>query len=415
MYVCRFRLDNEDLKDYKLRLMVNKHEYGLNWNEIANLLNAETGMKYDESTYRKWYNAYEKDKMNEQFTEITNYPNVEIAEIVQDDMNEFDVRKIELLKEKRKIQDEKNELNKWIREQSRMDLFEEKILQAIVQRNKQIQIPKLKINNSNQEQAMILSIADQHYGAEFEVKGMLNETLNRYSPEIFNRRMWDVLDETVSYAEKNNFKKVYIFDLDDSIEGMLHISQLMTLRYGVTDSIVNYADFMETWLNELSKYLTIEYSRVKGNHNDFRLLTGKKGDFPHENSSKIITHIIAKGLRDNPNILVEYHNNIGCIYKNIMGFDVLVSHGQDERGNLEQSFKDYMLTYKINIDYFYTGHLHSSMLKEIGVNKEFIQTPSLMGVNDFSLGIKKTSNAGAKITILSKHQGRTDEHNIILK
>jgi hypothetical protein len=332
-----------------------------------------------------------------------------------DVLKQLEQLKLDIQKEKYKVQTEKIELNRWVREQSRMELFEEKILDAIKSRDKQIEVPKILMDNKSYDNEMILSIADQHYGAEFEVKGMFDETINEYNPEIFERRMWNVLGKTVRYAEKNGFKKVHILDLDDSIDGLLHISQLSTLRYGVVDSVIGYADFMETWINELSKYLFVDMSRVKGNHNDLRLLTGKKGDTPNENSSKIITHFIGKGLKNNKNVLIQGYNSVGCVYRNIAGFDVLATHGQDERGNLEQAFKNYMLAYKINIDYLYTGHLHSTMIKEIGVNKEFIQTPSIMGVNDFSLGIKKTANAGAKITVLSKGEGRTDEHNIILK
>jgi hypothetical protein len=329
-------------------------------------------------------------------------------------LKELEIKKQELKKERIKIQTENLDLNRRLREVARMELFEEKVLEALEKRNKQLEIPKL-ITKYNNENEMVLSIADQHYGAEFEIKGMFDEVINKYSPEIFEKRMWEALNRLVIYSEKNNFKKVHIIDLDDSIEGILHLSQISSLRYGVIDSIIGYADFMETWLNEATKYLMIDFSRVKGNHNDLRLLTGKKGDFPHENTSRLVTYILEKTLKNNPNIIIQGHNSIGCVYKKIAGFDVLASHGQDEKGNLEQSFKDYMITYKINIDYFYTGHLHSTMIKEIGVNKEFIQSPSIMGSNDFSLGIKKTANVGAKITVLSRGLGRTDEHNIILK
>lgn len=400
------RKQDENIKAYKIRLFKNKDLYGLDSQGIADLINKETGDNFNESTYRKWFRTYA-----EGYEDGT-------KENINDDslIKQYEIKKQEFEKEKIKVQTEKLNLNQMLREQARMELFEEKITQAILHRDKVINIPKHRIDlDYGNDSEMNLSFADAHYGADFVIRGMLDEVINEYNPEIFEKRMWEVLNKTVSYAERNGFKKVNIFDLDDSIEGILHISQLSLLRYGVVDSLIGYADFLETWINELSRYLYVDFNRVKGNHNDLRLLSGKKGDFPHENTSRIITHSIKKGLRDNKNVSINGHNAVGCIYKKISGFDVLVSHGQDEKGNLEQSFKDYILSYKVNVDYFYTGHLHSTNIKEIGVNKEIIQTPSIMGINDFSMGIKKTANAGAKITVLTKDYGRTDEHNIILK
>jgi len=399
------RKQNETIKAYKIRLFKNKDLYDLNSQSIADLINKETGDTFNESTYRKWYRTY-SEGLEDGIKESINDDNL---------IKQYEIKKQEFEKEKIKVQTEKLNLNQMLREQARMELFEEKITQAILHRNKIIDIPKHKINlDYNNDSEMILSIADPHYGADFIIRGMMDEILNEYNPEIFERRMWDVLDKTVSYAERNGFKKVSVIDLDDSIEGILHISQLALLRYGIVDSLIGYADFMETWINELSKYLYVDFNRVKGNHNDLRLLSGKKGDFPHENTSRIITHSIKKGLRENSNVSINGHNAVGCVYKKIAGFDVLASHGQDEKGNLEQAFKDYILSYKVNVDYLYTGHLHSTNIKEIGVNKEIIQSPSIMGINDFSMGLKRTANAGAKITVLTKNCGRTEEHNIIL-
>jgi hypothetical protein len=393
------RKQDETVKSYKIRLFKNKDLYDINSQNIADLINKETGDTFNESTYRKWYRSYSEGLEDG------------IKESLDSDslIKQYDIKKQEFEKEKIKVQTEKLNLNQMLREQARMELFEEKITDAIKHRDKVIDIPKHKINiDFSNDSEMILSIADAHYGADFIIRGMMDEILNEYNPEIFEKRMWEVLNKT-------GFKKVNVIDLDDSIEGILHISQLASLRYGVVDSLIGYADFMETWINELSRCLYVDFNRVKGNHNDLRLLSGKKGDFPHENTSRIITHSIKKGLKDNLNVSINGHNAVGCIYKKIAGFDVLASHGQDEKGNLEQSFKDYILSYKVNVDYLYTGHLHSTNIKEIGVNKEIIQTPSIMGINDFSMGLKKTANAGTKITVLTRDYGRTEEHNIILK
>ena len=48
----------ENLKDYKIRLCKNKDIYGLTFQDIANLINKESGENKSESVYRKWWTAY---------------------------------------------------------------------------------------------------------------------------------------------------------------------------------------------------------------------------------------------------------------------------------------------------------------------------------------------------------------------
>ena len=48
----------------------------------------------------------------------------------------------------------------------------------------------------------VLLFGDEHYGTEFEICGLNNEVINSYSPEIFENRMWSLLDQTISIVRK---------------------------------------------------------------------------------------------------------------------------------------------------------------------------------------------------------------------
>lgn len=52
------RRENENIKEYKVRLCLNKKEYNLNWQQIADLINKETGDKSHRDRYRKWFDSY---------------------------------------------------------------------------------------------------------------------------------------------------------------------------------------------------------------------------------------------------------------------------------------------------------------------------------------------------------------------
>lgn len=59
------RLPDEEYLDYFVRIFENKNIYGLTCNDIAELLNKETGQSYTESAYRKEYAAFNRGRLYE--------------------------------------------------------------------------------------------------------------------------------------------------------------------------------------------------------------------------------------------------------------------------------------------------------------------------------------------------------------
>lgn len=393
------RKENESIKKYKLRLFRNKDILNIKSKEIADLINNETENNFNESTYRKWFSAYEEGYTDKE---------KEIIENSSDDkiLKEYELKQRELYKERQKLRDEKNEYSAWLREQSRIELFYERIDEAverIVNKKNRI-IPKPILKDDINDDKIVVSFADPHYGAYFKIEGFDEVILNEYNPEIFEQRMWKLRDEILEFCEIHNVKNVSIIDLGDSIEGILHLSQLKSLRGNIVDDILDYADFITDWISDLSQKLYIDFYTSEGNHSDLRLLTGKKGDFPHENLERIYTRTIKKAFKINPN--VDIHKSLdGLNYFNVNGYNILTAHGNKE-GNLKNSIKDYEDTYKIDIDYFIVGHLHSKNEFEISKGKEVIQVRALMGINEYSKDIKKTSDAGATMFVVRKNYGR---------
>jgi len=397
------RQENESVHEYKIRLFSNKDLYNLKSQEIADLINKESGKTQGESSYRKWYRAYAEGKSDTQ------------KEYVSGDkiLKEYELKKQDLQKERIKIQTEKINLNQMLKEEARYELFIEKALIAI-NNVKPIISPKLHINYnsefSNKDGVLIFS--DQHYGKDLEIKGLRGEIINKYSPEIFEQRMWQLLEETLLICKKEDFTSIKILSLGDELEGMIRLGQLMNLRYGVVESTIKYSYFIASWLNELSKHIRIDFYSTSGNHTDLRLLDNKKGTFPHENISKIIDVLIAEILRDNQNITI-HKNEIDKIYLNIQGFNVLGIHGEEK--DIVQSIRDYSFIYNENIDYVVSGHKHHSNSSNIGMSKGSIGVGSIIGIDDYSMQLKRIADPSATFVVFEKNKGKTIEYNIKLK
>lgn len=400
--------ENETDFEWKLRLVTSKldKEIDLDWVEIRDILNLECSPDHLRKTA---YGMYEYKN----FLQSKQLESVEDAEL----LNKFTQKKLELQKERVKLQAEKNEINKWIREQGRSELFYEKYLDILSKR----QLPKAPEYIPPQVQNdydWVLNFADIHYGKEVKIHGLEDEILAEYNTSIFERRMWDLLGQVIGKIDKENIKHLHVFNLGDSIDGILRMSQLQAIQMGIFDSLIGFADFMFAWLDELSNKVRIDYYSCWGNHDEIRPLGSNKGDFAHENVDRIITWHLQKLFEKTKNQNITIHKNKPLYYVDIVGTRILATHGQDEK-NLENSIKDYQNIYNKKIHMLFTGHLHNTNTKTTGMDGlqsiEFYQHPSICGIDDYSMKLKKVAPAGATMMKIERGLGRTETLDFKLK
>lgn len=323
---------------------------------------------------------------------------------------ELEAKKRELEKERIKIQTEKLEYTRWLREDARDELFEEKVIESI-KKYSSISNPPKDIPVIHNKKAGLLNIADCHFGKEYRIYGLRNEVINEYSPEIFYARMEQLYNETIELIEKEKLNSLYIFNLGDHVEGFIRNSQLWSLRWGVIDSATIFGNYMGEWLKKLSKMVNVVYHQTDGNHDELRLLDGKKGQHLNEGAGKIVKNSIVLKNENNPNF-TYVENKTGLIYENIVGFNVMGIHG--EVNNLSQAIKDYSDIYDTKISYLIAGHKHHSEFVNCGVRKGCIGVGSLVGSDDFSMIIRKSADATASFVIFEEGKGKTDEHTFVL-
>lgn len=384
--------------------------YGdITWPEVAAFLNKEFRDSeenyFDSSAYRKRYknfaDAYEELFSRENFA--------------AEQLMTLEGQKRELEKAKIKLRTEKLEYNRWLREEARDELICEKIVEAIKE------LPPLDTPEilpahiagrvyGNREGCLIF--ADTHYGVDLKITGLFGEVINEYNPEIFEQRMWNLLTQVIDICEKEGFTSLNVYDLGDEVDGILRVSQLWKLRYGVIESTVRYGRFITEWLNELSKHVHIKYQMVKdSNHCQLRLLNQPKGTFKDENMAYIIAEKIMDRLECNPNF--EFiQNPTGYVFDNILGYNVLGIHGEGK--SLEVAIKDFSKTYGVDISFLIGGHKHHQNSSNIGIMSDVISVPSVIGVDDHSLSLHKTSDPGATLFVLEAGKGKTMEYNIKL-
>ena len=322
---------------------------------------------------------------------------------------ELQTQKRELQKERKKLQTEKQEYNKWLREDARDELIMEKICNSI-NNLEPMDIPTY-IEPKHNIRGFVLAYGDEHFGVEYELKGLFGDIINSYSPEIFEERMWDLFNQVVEIIQKENIDILHVFNMGDFNDGILRVSQLMKLRYGVIDGTIKYADFISNWLNELSKYVRIKYQSTNGNHSELRMLGQPKGTFTEDNMGKVVSEFIKIRLKDNPNF-TYIENPTGFIYAQVACNTILGIHGEVK--NMKTAIDEFSRIYNVPIQYLLAGHLHHNKTEEIGVNNEVINVGSIIGIDDYSLSLRKTANASAKLLIFEQSKGKICEYTLKL-
>ena len=398
------RFENETDEELIYRICKEKDSIG-SWKQVGDLLNELTGYEYTDSKYRKQYQSFQKmlDANRELFVD----DNKHLAEI------KLQLRELE--KERKKIQTEKLEYNKWLREEARDELITERIVNAIKSLPPMTfpeEIDVWKPSEEIDEIGYVLAFGDEHYGIEFEIKGLYGEILNKYNPEIFEERMNELLNQTIQIVKAKEIKKLNVFNMGDSLEGVIRASQLMKLRYGVVDSAIYYAEYMTNWLNKLSKYTHVNFQVVGGNHTELRLISQPKGTFVEENMSKIVSTFIKARLQNNPNFTFN-ENPTGLIFATVANQNILGIHGEVK--DMKRAIDEFARVYGVEIDLLLAGHYHHSRCEEVGIKGEVINVPSIIGLDSYSLSLRKSAVPAGKLLVLEIGKGVVADYRLKLE
>lgn len=399
------KLPNETEEECLFRIGSAKRDGLLDatWVEVADFMNkafrTDETEYFSESAYRKKYKNYIDAK--EMFAK---------QEAASDGTaDELTAKLREINKERVKLQTEKLEYNRWLREEARDELICEKICGAIRDYNSIIPPQPIIVNQTSK--SAILAFGDEHYGTEFTIYGLHGEIINAYSPEIFEQRMWALFHQVRDIIKKEELSTLYVFSLGDFTDGILRCSQLMKLKYGVIEGTVRYANFISNWLNELTKYVKVKYQMVYGNHSELRMLGQPKGTFKEENTGLFVREMINTRLENNPNFEMTV-NPTGLIFDTVEGFNTLAIHGEVK--NMDNAIKDFSNTYNTDIRILIGGHMHHFKGETVGVNRDVINVPSIIGIDDYSMSLNKTSNPGATLLVVKSDQGISLEYKIKL-
>ena len=294
----------------------------------------------------------------------------------------LEIQRIELQKERQRLQDQRREYRKLANHDGRIEHLEERMIEAADNLGKTIGLLYDKealpgyIIPSDQE--AILVLADWHYGS------VTDNIWNTYNPEICIRRAKTIVEKASTRISAHDCQKLHVIILGDMVSGGIHTDCRVQSNELVADQIMRVAEILAQSIYELSKCVNevCVYSTY-GNHG--RTIPNKKENIHRDNFERFIPFWLAQRFRDNERIHIIDENDNEFIHFFIHGFAFCATHGDLDKPKQASALFPVLFEKRFGkkVDYILLGHTHHrEETEELGI--ETMVCGSLCGSDDFA-------------------------------
>lgn len=392
--------ESESIQEYGIRLYSNKLQYNLSNKEIYAIYTSCVDDGRADSSVRGEYTnlikgidiGYEKALNDKEDNNL---------------LDELEAKRIELEKERKKLQTVKIEYNRNIRTEGRQELLYENIKET----KDRLPLPvfeEIEIIEGDGE--YILSWADIHFGATFKSEN------NEYSREIAKQRFEYLTNKVKDICIRKGINRLTICGLGDDIQGLIRLTDVKVNDIPVVESVVEVSRLIATTLNEISSVCNINYYHtMSSNHSQTRGIGTKANELVKEDLEFIIGNYIKDLLSDNNRVEVvlsdkEYHTFT------LEGQNFIMMHGHQLKG-IKNVIKNYSILHRTFYDIALVGHFHGGQSISVGEgygNTEVKCVPSFVGSDPYADTLCIGSKAMAKLYKVESGYGITEEYTIIL-
>lgn len=234
------------------------------------------------SDYYKWKNTQSKN----------------LSEIDDEYFKKLRLEKQEIQKEKRKLYDERLDINRRLREESRLETTIEKIdnmLNSIADTRyiTYDKSPFIKYSDND----MIVCLSDLHLGASYySYDGC-------YDSKIAKDRLNQYLSEIVDIHKTHSAENCVVVLLGDLISGDIHSTISVTNKENVIEQVKLACEYISDFVYELGKHFNnVEVRGVSGNHS--RIKEKKEDALLGERLDSLIIWFIKSMLKNADNVTV---------------------------------------------------------------------------------------------------------------
>lgn len=360
----------------------------IDWNGIADLMNKYFGdpdKPYSEAAWRKPYQMAKKFLENGVFNNLSE----------DEYFKELRLQKQEIQKEKRKLYDERLDINRRLREESRLETTIEKFENMLsnVSNNRYLSYsPTI----SEGENDMIVCLSDLHIGATYYGFD------GTYDSLIAKERLEKYLSKIIKIQETHHTENCVCLLLGDLISGSIHKTISVTNKENVIEQVKLACEYISDFVYELGKYFkTVELRGVAGNHSRLE----DKGDaLLGERLDTLILWFIKSMLKNVKNISVideDVDDTLSTFFvRDKLYFGV---HG-DFDTTTDASISKLILWAKMTPYCVICGHKHFPAMTDVSGIK-VVQSGSLGGSGDEYTRQKRLTGKPSQTVLVVNDKG----------
>ena len=383
------KLENENEEQFLWRIGQAKESgtIDLSWDEIANIMNREFGNEdrpLSEAAYRKPYQQAKR------FYESGVFNNLSEDRYIQELQN----NKHELAKQTVKIRDERNELQRIIREEARKESYKEQFLRAITSyESKPLGFDNSKVVNRDtyQENDLIISLMDVHAGIE------IDNYFNKYNEHILKERLNKYLNKICTVMKRHESQNIHVI-ISELVSGIIHHELRIENNQNLIEQFLFATDYVSQFLSELSYLFDNVYVYVcPGNHG--RISPKKEESLKGENIEHLILPFLEAKLQNFKNIYFN-KNDIeeSVVVFNVRNHMVMAAHGdKDTPNNVVQKFT---LMFGVRPHLIYLGHRHTNGYSTV-YDTKVIQSGCLSGSDNYCMELRLRNKPEQTISVIT--------------
>lgn len=329
----------------------------------------------------------------------------QINKITDNDIiKEIEDKKLELEKEKIRVQDQRREYKKYLRQDARFEHIHNTIKEEIKKLNeiKPLIHKEVKVDNTSNKEAVII-LSDWHTGSTSD------NYWNVFNLEVARERINKLLDKTIEYCLLHKVNTIHVELLGDLVNGYLHLGNRVENEEDVVTQIMIASELLANFLNELANNkLNVKVYSSTGNHG--RCSPNLKESLDLENFERLIPWYL-KARISNPKIeFMENEIDDNLIVIRFLNEVIYCVHGHLDKPNVMIDNWSRML--KEFPTEAHLGHFHS--YKEFDeYDMTVTVNGTLSGVDEFAKKIRKTSKPMQTLMIYNE-EGRECTYKIKL-
>lgn len=337
-------------------------------------------MDYSELAERVYGKAYSSDVARRMM-----YGSCKTLELIESEgvssfskdgiISELDDKIFELRKERQKFYDQRNALNRLLRERSRQEELNEIIVNAIHHGD----LPSLEYTDSRivdySSNDILVSLNDLHYGACY------SNHWGEYNSKVCAEMLDTYLYKILQIAKIHGCENCIVWENGDAISGSIHRSIQVTNKENVIEQIVGVSELIAQFIAELSKYFkSVQFASVSGNHS--RIEANKDNSLVEERLDDLIDWYLSARLQNFDNVIIGAHCKIDptMYILNVRGKNYLGVHGDFD--NSSAKVQSLCTLAEMPIYAILSGHLHHNKMDSVQGVKT-VMAGSFLGMDSY--------------------------------